>query len=605
MGIMERKVVRPLLTGAHQLLAAPSLNLTLILTSLQIVFTPQSFAITLVEITGTPAPMVRSYDFPSRKDLNKKVYTDSWQDNTPVDEQWIDGVNTTGPKFVPAPESKPRVCGSFDPLPSGSLNKTAPKCSPMGRQSSLNSSISIPIMAGLLTGLHMMLGETPPLSNDWKGHAQLAGSPEQQSGGNCPSYVLQFGFDPSMQSSLQWSSLYDDPDFLLYTPEMMGDDARPFRNFVTSLKDWIANARAIRAHWLTNAPSWFSDYARRSASATECNAMQRYYVSPMFDAPVGAGGSMVTLGGRTHDLEGYCWLINFGSDPRGNAGDDKGHGHPARMLMHYLVNGLLHSDYRQGDFFPWAAPTAHMPGWLKARYLALGIPISAIEKNYIIHEFQLFPVSNGFYVRQFFSHLAGRRCPGGASAGDPEPISLILNEEAYAREKPVWVAFSLDPRKPHLISSWRASSAAPLLVRPTSPWTEKDLPTLTAEHLFGTWSFGGRSDGTKEGGKVAWDSGYSALATLDSNQDGKIDGDEARELALWSDANRDGNVDRGELRTLEDHGIQSLALGPVKENSDGDIEVKEGFVKRLPSGGLIHGRTVDWFGITKPTEKAS
>ena len=56
--------------------------------------------------------------------------------------------------------------------------------------------------------------------------------------------------------------------------------------------------------------------------------------------------------------------------------------------------------------------------------------------------------------------------------------------------------------------------------------------------------------------------GFTALGTLDTNDDGVIDSsdDDFDKLRVWQDTNGDGVTDEGELQTLADAGIESISL---------------------------------------------
>jgi hypothetical protein len=59
------------------------------------------------------------------------------------------------------------------------------------------------------------------------------------------------------------------------------------------------------------------------------------------------------------------------------------------------------------------------------------------------------------------------------------------------------------------------------------------------------------------------DSDLQALAKVfDSNQDGTFDSRDERfaEFRIWKDANSNGVVDAGEMMTLQEAGIQSIAV---------------------------------------------
>ena len=71
--------------------------------------------------------------------------------------------------------------------------------------------------------------------------------------------------------------------------------------------------------------------------------------------------------------------------------------------------------------------------------------------------------------------------------------------------------------------------------------------------------------------------GFTTLATLDSNQDGKINADDGAfaTLRIWRDLNRNGATDVGELKTLAESGIAEISLATS-----------------TPAHGSIRGNTV-------------
>ncbi|HSU53758.1 MAG TPA: tetratricopeptide repeat protein [Candidatus Dormibacteraeota bacterium] len=57
---------------------------------------------------------------------------------------------------------------------------------------------------------------------------------------------------------------------------------------------------------------------------------------------------------------------------------------------------------------------------------------------------------------------------------------------------------------------------------------------------------------------VFWSDGYTALSSLDDNDDGVLSGPELHGLAIWNDRNGNGISEPGEVTTVEDLGIGSI-----------------------------------------------
>jgi len=80
------------------------------------------------------------------------------------------------------------------------------------------------------------------------------------------------------------------------------------------------------------------------------------------------------------------------------------------------------------------------------------------------------------------------------------------------------------------------------------------------------------SDGQIESSELfgsSSESGFQALASLDSNHDGVIDASDAAfgSLVVWQDTNGDGIVEAGELETFTELGITSISLSAANGTS--------------------------------------
>jgi hypothetical protein len=90
----------------------------------------------------------------------------------------------------------------------------------------------------------------------------------------------------------------------------------------------------------------------------------------------------------------------------------------------------------------------------------------------------------------------------------------------------------------------------------------------------------GKIDDNSELFGDATTSGFSALATLDSNQDGKISAADTAfsTLRIWRDLNGNGVTDEGELKTLTETGITEISLAistPAQGNIRGNTITAE------------------------------
>lgn len=187
-------------------------------------------------------------------------------------------------------------------------------------------------------------------------------------------------------------------------------------------------------------------------------------------------------------------------------------------------------------------------------------------------------------------------CPAGTFHWRSSPISLEWNGGSNVDSTLNVVEFELDPSDDKRFYIWKASAETPLLVYDPKH-TNK---VLSAEQLFGEWTFGGRplvktaaAGGAKRSG---WSNGYEALATLDRNGDRKLSGSELKNLALWFDKNRDGVSQPGEVIAAQKAGLTELQVdGLKKDSATGDLFVLNGFTRNI-EGKSVGGRSVDWYG---------
>ena len=185
------------------------------------------------------------------------------------------------------------------------------------------------------------------------------------------------------------------------------------------------------------------------------------------------------------------------------------------------------------------------------------------------------------------------------------PISLLLNPlYEDLSEKSVIAKFKLSPGSADYVI-WKASESAPLLVYdPTHSGV-----VASYSQLFGEWTFGGRAEASlvksetdQTSSRVAWQDGYSALETLDTNMDGKVAGEELLSLSLWFDGNRNAISEPGEVRSVESEGIRALYYkNKVKNELNGDLRVELGFEREV-GNKLVTGSSVDWYGVVGDTE---
>lgn len=94
-----------------------------------------------------------------------------------------------------------------------------------------------------------------------------------------------------------------------------------------------------------------------------------------------------------------------------------------------------------------------------------------------------------------------------------------------------------------------------------------------------------------EGGKFA--NGYDKLKLRDANNDGKLTGDELRGLEMWID-NGDAQVDGGEMKSLQELGINEIAVNHKDVTNDRGETLMQATAKREDGSQIL---TEDvWFG---------
>ena len=182
---------------------------------------------------------------------------------------------------------------------------------------------------------------------------------------------------------------------------------------------------------------------------------------------------------------------------------------------------------------------------------------------------------------------------------DATPIGLVFDEAAVSDFASI-VEFNLESGKGDetRYSLWRASGGFPLVVFDPRHTGVVD----SAFQLFGTWSFGGKTDASAPGGLGPWSDGYEALASLDTNADHSLSGSELDSLSLWFDRNRDGVSDPEEVLRVSEVGITriSTTFDSVDEAS-GDIVSVRGY-DRETLDGPVTGRSIDWMSLTSSSK---
>ncbi|MDR2338120.1 MAG: hypothetical protein LBE20_05685 [Deltaproteobacteria bacterium] len=165
------------------------------------------------------------------------------------------------------------------------------------------------------------------------------------------------------------------------------------------------------------------------------------------------------------------------------------------------------------------------------------------------------------------------------------PLSLVWER---IKDKPSFSAsnFQLDPKQENKWYVWKASADMPLLVyhKPTG-WFESEnkIKVTSVEQLFGQYTFGKN-----------WLDGFSALASLDKNQDGEVSGKELDNLYLWFDNNQNGVSEEGEVKDLKKAGVTTLYYKRDRDDTlTGDIVGIVGY-KRIKDKQIVKGSIVDW-----------
>ena len=187
------------------------------------------------------------------------------------------------------------------------------------------------------------------------------------------------------------------------------------------------------------------------------------------------------------------------------------------------------------------------------------------------------------------------------------PISLIFGDSVALRRDARVVQFDLNPMYTGHYTIWLASTQTPLLVVDAER-TKK----ITAQNLFGHWTFGGRTDDPfshreRDYAEIRepWRNGFEALGGLDKNGDERVSGAELAPLALWFDNNRDAILDEGELKTLHDVGITEVFYaGAELDPTTSDLELTVGYVREV-NGTKQAGASIDWFADTFDSERSA
>jgi hypothetical protein len=178
------------------------------------------------------------------------------------------------------------------------------------------------------------------------------------------------------------------------------------------------------------------------------------------------------------------------------------------------------------------------------------------------------------------------------------PISLLLNGADELPMQATLTQFPLNPGKQGWYS-WFASEEAPLLV-----YDPQHTGVITsASQLFGTYTFGGRSDTDYNPTAMTpgqtpnheWRNGFEALARLDGNDDNRLTDEELEVLALWFDRNRNGVSEDGEVQALKHSEITALYFAPDHKDKYGNLYALRGFERRV-RGRTVQGAMVDWYG---------
>ena len=187
------------------------------------------------------------------------------------------------------------------------------------------------------------------------------------------------------------------------------------------------------------------------------------------------------------------------------------------------------------------------------------------------------------------------------------PISLIFGESAELYEDNRVVQFDLNAQYTGNYTIWRASESSPLLV-----FDPERTGKVTAENLFGNWTFGGRGSNpfTKTSlnnseTRQPWNNGYEPLGILDADGDGKVSGSELKPLSLWFDKDRDAIVDEGEIKTVEDVGITALFYKDAAQRGGStDLELTVGYTINK-DGKEQSGPSIDWYSDLFDSERSA
>lgn len=186
----------------------------------------------------------------------------------------------------------------------------------------------------------------------------------------------------------------------------------------------------------------------------------------------------------------------------------------------------------------------------------------------------------------------------GAARLEPRytPLSLLWGPNARRgfEEGSVTVQFALDPSKPSAWVNWRGSDALPLLIKKGV----ESSPHLTGKSLFGSFTDGGKLEGTK---RVPWKNGFEPLRALDRNKDKVLTGKELDNIALWFDSNRSGTADDGEIRDLRAEGVTSLSVANETMSTElGYPVIPMGYTRTSKNGARESGAIIDWESVVVP-----
>jgi hypothetical protein len=165
------------------------------------------------------------------------------------------------------------------------------------------------------------------------------------------------------------------------------------------------------------------------------------------------------------------------------------------------------------------------------------------------------------------------------------PIALILDSNIKSiQHLPVSVVdFKLSETSSQTQKIiWYGSASTGLLVwDPENRGAVKD-----GRDLFGTWSFGKQ-----------WDSGYHALASLDTDSDGRLKDEELHGIKIWKDNNSNGTLDSSELYELTAFDISEISTESTDNYKNeiydlGLLVNNQGYIVESSGGS---GISFDWF----------